>query len=277
MIKVISLGLGVQSTALYFMSSLGKIDRADYAIFADTGGEKSETLEYLEYLRKWKEENDGIELIVRNEKNLERDLLLGENSTGHRMASIPSYTDSGGSVGMLRRQCTSEYKIREIDKAIRQIYGITGKKRLPQTEIWNGISLDEASRMTVPIGKWKIMVYPFCGYSVYPDGKALKNDYPVMRRAEIYTWFEENGFPTPEKSSCVFCPFQSDAAWLRLKTRRPDDFARAVIVDAAIRNSTKNGVEQPAYLHQSLKPIGEVSFDETQLTMWGDCMGFCHV
>ena len=33
--KIISLGLGIQSTAMYLMSSLGLINRADYAIFAD--------------------------------------------------------------------------------------------------------------------------------------------------------------------------------------------------------------------------------------------------
>ena len=33
--KVISLGLGVQSTAVYMMSSLGRLPRADHAVFAD--------------------------------------------------------------------------------------------------------------------------------------------------------------------------------------------------------------------------------------------------
>ena len=41
--RIISLGLGVQSTAMYLMSSLGYIDRADYAIFADPGAELPDT------------------------------------------------------------------------------------------------------------------------------------------------------------------------------------------------------------------------------------------
>ena len=48
--KIISLGLGVQSTALCMMSSLGRIDRADHAIFADPGGELPQTYQILEYL-----------------------------------------------------------------------------------------------------------------------------------------------------------------------------------------------------------------------------------
>ena len=41
--KIISLGLGIQSTAMYLMSSLNYIDRADYAIFADPGAELPDT------------------------------------------------------------------------------------------------------------------------------------------------------------------------------------------------------------------------------------------
>ena len=41
--KIISLGLGIQSTAMYIMSSLGKIERADYAVFADPGAELPDT------------------------------------------------------------------------------------------------------------------------------------------------------------------------------------------------------------------------------------------
>ena len=48
--KIISLGLGVQSTAMYMMSSLKYIDRADHAIFADPGAELPQTYKILEYL-----------------------------------------------------------------------------------------------------------------------------------------------------------------------------------------------------------------------------------
>ena len=51
--KIISLGLGVQSTAMYLMSSLGYIDRADYAIFADPGAELPDTYKLWDYLNDW--------------------------------------------------------------------------------------------------------------------------------------------------------------------------------------------------------------------------------
>ena len=39
MLRILSLGAGVQSTALLLMSIRGEIDRRDCAIFADTGWE----------------------------------------------------------------------------------------------------------------------------------------------------------------------------------------------------------------------------------------------
>ena len=63
-LKVISLGMGVQSTALYLMSSMGyKVPRADFAIFADPQAEHPKTYKILDWLLDWKEKNNGIEII----------------------------------------------------------------------------------------------------------------------------------------------------------------------------------------------------------------------
>lgn len=92
MVRILSLGLGVQSTALYYMSSMGELPRVDYAIFADLGKEKKKTIQYLKYLQDWQQENNGIPIIVIRKKNLYKDLLNSENSTGQRFSSIPAFT-----------------------------------------------------------------------------------------------------------------------------------------------------------------------------------------
>ena len=99
--KVISLGLGVQSTAMYFMSSIGDLPKADHAIFADPGAELPETYKILEMLQGWAKYNNGIPIHVAREKNLLQDILNQTNSTGQRWASIQAFTESGG---MVRRQ-----------------------------------------------------------------------------------------------------------------------------------------------------------------------------
>ena len=59
-LKVISLGLGVQSTALYLMSSMGyKVPRSDVAVFSDPQAEHPKTYEILDWLLEWKEKNNG--------------------------------------------------------------------------------------------------------------------------------------------------------------------------------------------------------------------------
>ena len=82
MLKIISLGLGVQSTAMYLMSSLGQIERADYAIFADPGAELPDTYKLWDYLNIWREKNNGIPLI-KKEKSLYKDIIKYFMTTLH--------------------------------------------------------------------------------------------------------------------------------------------------------------------------------------------------
>lgn len=275
--KIISLGVGVQSSALYYMSSMGEIDRCDHAVFADTGGEKTKTLEYYEFLLNWQRENDGITLHKSSYKNLKADLLTQVNSSGNRFAPIPAFTMNDGKKGMLRRQCTNEYKIMQVNKKIREILHLKGKSRFPVIEIYQGITVDEATRMNIPQEKWKINVYPFCGYKVYADGNCVKIGSKIMSRNDIFNWYKEMDLPIPEKSSCVFCPFQSDQNWLRLKKTEPQDFAMACKVDKKIRDSSMKGIKSKIYLHDSLKPLSEVNFNENQGNIWGNCTDYCDV
>ena len=275
--KIISLGVGVQTAGLYYMSSMGFIERCDYAIFADTGGEKTRTIEYYNLLLDWMKKNNGIPLYKASYKNLEKDLLNQSNLSGNRFASIPAFTMNDGKKGMLRRQCTNEYKIAQVNKKIREILELKGRSRLPKIEIYQGITVDEATRMHIPEEKWKINVYPFCGYKTYPDGKCERIDSKVMSRNDVINWLNENNFPIPEKSSCVFCPFQSDQNWIRLKNTVPEDFERACEVDRQIRDSSMKGIKSKIFLHDTLKPLSDVNFNENQGTIWGNCTDGCDV
>lgn len=277
MMKVISLGVGVQSSALYIMSSRGEIERCDHAIFADTGGEKTKTLEYYEGLLKWQQLNDGIELYKVAYKDLKADLLNQVNSSGTRFASIPAFTMNDGEKGMLRRQCTNEYKIVQVDRKIREILGLKKGQRFPTIEIYQGITIDEATRMKVPQQKWKVNVYPFCGYRVYADGRAERYESNIMSRNDVFNWYKRNNLQRPEKSSCVFCPFQSDQNWIRLKNNNPEDFKTACDVDDAIRDSSKKGTKSKIYVHESLMPLKDVVFDESNDTIWGNCSDYCDI
>lgn len=45
-----------------------------------------------------------------------------------------------------------------------------------------------------------------------------------MSRQDVIAWFVSHSLPVPPKSSCVFCPYQSDAAWSDMKDNEPEDF-----------------------------------------------------
>lgn len=276
-LRIISLGLGVQSTALYYMSSMGLLPRVDYAIFVDTGKEKKKTIQYLKFLKGWQKENNGIPIIVVRKKNLYRDLLNSTNSTGQRFSSIPAFTkNEDGTIGMLRRQCTYEYKIEMVDRQIRELFNVkqlTGKV----VEVWKGISMDEIERLSIPSDKWKIHVYPFCGYTVTKSDTSKWGDFERMTRNDIVNWYNNNNLPIPPKSSCVFCPYQSDAAWYDMKVNEPSDFKAAVKVDKAIRDSTKKGIKSQAFLHDSCMPLDQIEFTPGLPDLWhGECSGGCH-
>ncbi len=278
MLKVISLGLGVQSTVLYYMSSLGEFPRADYAIFADTGREKASTMEYLKFLYQWADANNGIPILVISDKNLYTDMLKKDATPKDRFTPIPAFTKGAdGSVGMLRRKCTGDYKIDQVNKAIRKLYNLKPRQRMPQTEVWKGITIDEIERLTLPWDKWRRDVYPFVNYMLAHDGVSRVIYGETHSRQDCIAWLEIEGLPVPQKSSCVFCPYQNDEAWFEMKSKTPADFAAAVEVDKSIRDRTAAGIVQPLYLHRSCMPLDEIVFDPADNGLFGECSGNCHL
>lgn len=260
-LKVISLGLGVQSTAVYLMSSMGhKLSRADYAIFADTGGEYKKTLKLLEWLLKWKEHNNGIPIIVNRDKNLLNDI---KKSYKHntRVASIPAYPESGG---IIMRQCTYDYKISPVMKTIRKLHGLKPRQRMKPTEVWLGISTDEIERMKES-GLYNIdYFYPLI--------------YHSMSRTDCINFFKENNFPIPIKSGCVFCPYHNNKEWAKQKKYNYDEFKIAVDVDKMIRNNLiKKDKSDKLYISSQRKPLDEIDFEDKQLPIFDDfdCEGHC--
>ena len=275
--KIQSNGMGIQSVAMYLMSSLGELPRFDYSVFADTGAEKQETYKYIEWLKNWAKKNNGIPIIYDTSRNLYKDLLNKKNSTGQRFASIPGYTrNEDGSKGMLRRQCTNEYKIIPVLNVVKELLGLKkGQSYREEIEMFIGISLDEATRIAKPNRKNLTYIYPFCNvYSKQADFGFM--DFEKKTRGDLMNWIVENGFPLPPKSSCVFCPFQQDKDWLKIKSN-PVDWDCVLNTDHSVRDSTKKGIRQKMYLHDSLKPIELVKFIENQLKIEFNCGPFCNV
>ncbi|RLD19115.1 MAG: hypothetical protein DRI69_09050 [Bacteroidetes bacterium] len=257
--KIISLGAGVQSSTMFLLSCMGKLPRADVAIFADTGSEPAEVYEYLDYLRGLSG-TYGIPIETVTQGSLENDIL--ELSADKRIASIPFFIKSGtDSGGMSRRQCTAEYKLRPIKKRVRELLTERNEKK---ADVSIGISLDETQRM-----KPSKVNY-------------MENHWPLIdmrwSRLDCLNWYERQGLRTPPRSACVFCPFHNDHEWKRIKDNDPDAWSRTLAVDNAIRKHPRFNHE--VYLHREMKPIDEIQFgeDPSQISLFGnECEGYCGI
>jgi hypothetical protein len=101
--------------------------------------------------------------------------------------------------------------------------------------------------------------------------KWVDNCYPLidplkMSRADCQHWWNEH-FPhrSLPKSSCLGCPYKSDAAWLAMAQSSPDEFEDACQFDEQIRQGA--GMRGKSYLHRSCVPLREVALNADQATL----------
>lgn len=257
--NIISLGAGVQSTTLYWMACRGEIlPRPELAIFADTGDEPAAVMAHLETL---KAGVIPIEIVAAG--NIYQDTMTWHlprpHSANARFATMPLYVrNRDGKPGMLRRQCTSEYKIRPIRARIRELLKQSGLK---QCVLWFGISLDEVRRLRASDVKYICHRYPLVEMS--------------MRRHNCVDWLQAHGYPVPPKSSCRVCPYHEDRYWQKMKEENPADWEAVCKLDETIRQIHR--IDGECYLHRSLKPLRELEFKEDeQGELFEECEGYCN-
>ena len=134
----------------------------DCAIFADTGWEPAAVYDHLAWLMSPNVLPFPVHVV--SGRDIRADLLrAGE---GHRWASIPAFTRTVKgvrfSIGMIRRQCTKDYKIVPIRRKVRELARLTRRRSptRPVVEQWIGISLDEAIRMKPSFEDWQVNRWP---------------------------------------------------------------------------------------------------------------------
>ncbi len=139
-LRILSLGAGVQSSTLALMIEKGEIPMVDAAIFADTMGEPKAVYDWLNWLEK--------QLSYPVYRVSFGDLRADSMNPKWNFVTIPVFTKNQktGKKGLLRRQCTSNYKINPVNQKVRRLLGLAkGEKRKAGTkvEMIMGISTDE--------------------------------------------------------------------------------------------------------------------------------------
>ena len=190
------MGAGVQTTAI--LLKYWQRYKNGYIIFADTGDEKQETYWYIEkYLKPFCKAHDLKWVTVKHKHNFS----LMDWCMKRKILPIRA-----------RRWCTSDFKIKPINRFLRSI-GATKKNPVIEDI---GISLDESHR---------------ANFSKYDVQYVVKN-YPLIddkiTRRECYTIIKEHGFPLPPKSGCDFCMFNKRSEMRKLYAKQPDRFKQIV-------------------------------------------------
>ena len=248
MLRVLSLGAGVQSTTLALMAAHGEIDPVDCAIFADTQAEPKAVYDHLTKLRAAL----PFEVHVVSKGSLRQELIDASEGRSGAWGRPPLFLrNPDGSNGMLRRQCTQDYKLDVIYRKVREVAGVKRKSPGPRHVIVEqliGISIDEAHRQRDSRCRW------------------IENAYPLVRhgitRTECLEKLHAWGWTSVPKSACTFCPFHSDAMWADMKANDPASFADAVDIDNRLRSRKMLTVLRgEAYLHSLRQPLDTIQFE----------------
>lgn len=272
--RVLSLGAGVQSSTLALMIEKGEVPMVDCAIFSDVGAEPKKVYDWLKYLKS----KLSYPVYIVQWRNLKQDIIDAAQGK-YNVFTAPFYTKNieTEKKGLLRRQCTNNYKIRPVIQKIRSLLGYNKGERVSKdtkVELVMGISYDEMQRMKTNQLKY------------------IENQYPLVekaiRRNQCIEWMEKHNYPKPPRSACTFCPYHSNEEW-RMIRKNKEEWDEVVRIDRLIRdqerfkkNNKENYQMDKIYLHRDCKPIDEVDLREKdnqigQYSLLDECEGMCGI
>lgn len=272
-VNIISLGAGVQSSAMALMADRGELIcscgekmKPQAAIFADTQDEPKNVMDWLDYLEPLLS-FPVYRVTAGKLSDREREIHKSKKSGKHyRKSLVPAHCEGAG---ILTRKCTTNHKIIPLMRKQKELGNVGRGEREVKVASWIGISTDEIQRMKPSREPFAVCIYPLIekGFS----------------RQDCLKWMEKNGFPRPPRSACVFCPFHSNEEWHRLKTENPEDFEKAVVLEREMQlawERDETSTSKP-FLHPSHKLIDTIDFNDSsqmRLNLFNnECEGMCGV
>ena len=224
-------------------------------IVANPGMEKCSTYRRIDAMER-RCARAGILFRRARGPNLFSDLMQMEPLKRSRIDNPPLWVrNEDGTRGQLMHGCTREYKIRPIRREARRLlrlmYGIPetskGARALANGALrhWVCFSADEERR-------------------VKPDTECryAKVEYPLIDAqvgdADVSAFYAEAGIEPPEPSLCNGCPFHG-LAMRKSQASCEADFEQALLIDDAVRDMSRQGVQRPAYTSDTLIPLRELA------------------
>jgi hypothetical protein len=307
MLRVISLGAGVQSSTMALMADRGLFgERPDLAVFADTGDEPKKVYAWLAWLQY--QLTYPVMILHPKMRLMVEDGSMLTYKRGDRAGVeywrnlIPYFSrdkEDPTKEGLMNRKCTSNYKIRRIIKYLRQsvhpevfrpwrmAFNADIRKARKSTPRREGeIAKDWAARYVATVTPPPPLIQTWIGISTDEAVRMkpsrdpwIQHRWPLldvmMSRAGCLLWMERNGFPRPPKSACTYCPYHSDEQWLELFEEDREAFDEAVAHERRVQENARRCPTTKAipYLHRERIPLDQVDFkrrikDAPQLTLF---------
>ena len=243
----ISLGAGVQSTALLCLAEKGFLKGVKGAIFADTGGEPEAVYEWLDFLKETIKKTP-IHTVQSDKGNLHEYAVQGK----HNPVPLFGYHKDTKKSFMGRRSCTFLFKILPVQKKIRDLEGIAKYQRQEKKaiQVALGISTDEEFRAKPSRTPWIENIHPL-----------IKKG---MSRQDCLNFVRKTLNRTPPRSACVFCPYLKDIEFKQVKSNSRD-WERACTFDENSRHQT---IDKVQYVHRQRKPLRDIDLkgNDSQIT-----------
>lgn len=204
--NVVAYGGGTDSTAM-LIECVNRNINVDLILFADTGGEKPHTYEYIKLFNKWLKDNQMPEIdVIKNENESKKgglEALCLKNKT------LPS-------IAYGFKSCSVQFKIEPVDKYLRVNHG----------NEWDGRE-----------------IVKFIGYDAGEDRRAKEspnehytNRFPLIEwnidRDECVEIIKAANLPFPGKSACFFCPSSKPSEIKELKATYPELAERALLIES---------------------------------------------
>jgi hypothetical protein len=220
-LNIVSYGGGTNSTAMLIGMAQQDIP-IDTILFADTGGEKPETYEYIEMFSHWLQRQGypKITTVQYHDRDGQR-LTLEDECLNSK--SLPSLAYG-------YKKCSQKHKIAPQDKFM---------NHHPQAvQIWR-----DGGKVFKYVGYDAGESYRRDHAAIYDRlDKKYEKLYPLI---DDWSWEREDcadvirhaGLPQPEKSACFFCPATKKHEIFELKKRHPNLLQRALEIE---RNAAQN-------------------------------------
>jgi hypothetical protein len=240
---VVAYGLGVDSTAMLVDFDQRGI-RPDLILFADTGGEKPETYQYLDVIRPYLARVGFPDVVVVRYKPKRAAYDTLEQQCLHT-GTLPSLAYGGKSCSLKYKRTPQDRYILSVyppakflergKRVVRAIGFEAGEQRRRYAHVVKAIGLDAGEEHRRTWSQWPATKAKRLSREAWLDQNFFVYYYPLMEwgydRERCKQVISAAGLPVPVKSACFYCPASKKREILWLEEHHPELLSRALAIE----------------------------------------------